>query len=182
VIRGKWILDNVMGTPAPEPPANVPPLPEKDTGAKSTFGTMRERMLAHRVNPVCSGCHATLEPPGLALENYDAIGRWRDVDESETRIDASGNMPDGSKFEDLDAFRTLLSKDSTVFATTVTRKLMTYALGRGLEPYDMPAVRKIVRDATPQGVRLADLVTGIVKSVPFTMRRAAMESRQEASK
>ena len=112
-----------------------------------------------------------LEPPGLALENFNAIGKWRDVDESGTSVDASGNMPDGSKFADLDSFRAVLVKTPEVFATTVTKKMLTYALGRGLTAHDMPTVRAIVRDAKPDGLKLSDLVTGIARSVPFTMRR-----------
>ena len=179
VIRGKWIVENVLGTPAPEPPPDVPGLPENEIGSRATLGTMRERMIAHRVNPVCAGCHAMLEPPGLALENFDAVGKWRAVDESGAPIDASGTMPDGTKFGGLDTFRAALLKDPQVFVTTVTRKLMTYALGRGLEFYDMPAIRRIVREATPGGLKLSALVMGIVRSVPFQMRRAAQEAAQE---
>ena len=184
VIRGRWILENVLGTPAPDPPADVPALPEEERGAKATLGTMRDRMIAHRKNPVCAGCHAILDPAGLALENFNAIGKWRDLDESGSRVDASGSMPDGSKFADLNSFQAVLLKDPDIFATTVTKKLMTYALGRGLEPYDMPAVRTVVRDARPHGTRLADLVAGIVRSVPFTARRVDVPSdlpSQEAS-
>jgi mono/diheme cytochrome c family protein len=171
VIRGKWILENILGTPAPEPPPNVPAFKEDEIGAKASLGTMRERMAAHHANPVCAGCHAMLEPPGLALENFDAVGKWRDVDESRRALDASGALPDGTKFDDLNGFRALLVRDPDVFATTVTKKLMTYALGRGLEPYDMPAVRQIVRDGTPAGLHLSALVAGVVRSVPFQMRR-----------
>ena len=171
VIRGKWILENILGTPAPEPPPDVPTLKEEEVGAIANLGTMRERMAAHRVNPVCAGCHAMLEPPGLALENFDATGKWRELDESMTPVDASGAMPDGSKFEDFNGFRTAMLKDPDTFATTVTKKLMTYALGRGLEAHDMPAVRRIVREAKSTGLRLSDLVFGIVRSIPFQMRR-----------
>ena len=144
---------------------------EEEVGAIANLGTMRERMAAHRVNPVCAGCHAMLEPPGLALENFDATGKWRELDESMTPVDASGAMPDGSKFEDFNGFRTAMLKDPDTFATTVTKKLMTYALGRGLEAHDMPAVRRIVREAKSTGLRLSDLVFGIVRSIPFQMRR-----------
>jgi hypothetical protein len=178
-----------MGTPPPEPPADVPSLKEPENGQRAPLGTMRERMLAHRVNPVCSGCHAMIEPPGLALENFDAVGKWRDVDETQIRVDASGALPDGTKFDGLKSFKATLLRDPEIFATTVTKKLVTYALGRGLEPDaghqpgvdDMPAVRKIVRDATPGGLKLSALVTGIVKSVPFQMRRTP-GARQESSK
>jgi mono/diheme cytochrome c family protein len=173
VLRGKWILGNVLGTPAPEPPADVPALPENETGTKATVRTVRERMLAHRMNPVCSGCHAMLEPPGFALENFDAVGKWRDIDESMAPVDASGAMPDGTKFAGLNDFRAALMKDPDVFATTVTKRLLTYALGRGPEPYDMAAVRRIVRDAKRGGMKLSDIVIGIAQSVPFQMRRTA---------
>jgi hypothetical protein len=179
VLRGKFILDNIMGTPPPQPPANVPSLKEPENGQRTSLGTMRERMIAHRVNPVCAGCHSMIEPPGLALENFDAIGRWREVDDTQMPIDASGSLPDGTKFDGLNTFKATLLRDPAVFATTVTTKLMTYALGRGLEPDaghepgvdDMPAVRRIVRDATPGGLKLSALVVGIVRSVPFQMRR-----------
>jgi mono/diheme cytochrome c family protein len=173
VLRGKWVLDNVLGTPPPDPPANVPSLKEAETGDKKRLGTMRERMLVHRANPVCAGCHAMIEPSGLALENFDAIGKWRDNDDSGAAVDASGSLPDGTKFTGLTDFRAVLLKDPDIFPTTVARKLMTYALGRGLEPYDMPAVRRIVREAKPRGTTLADLVFGVVRSVPFQMRRTA---------
>ena len=173
VLRGKWILENVLGTPAPEPPPNVPALPEDEAGTKTTFGTMRERMAAHRANPVCSACHAMIDPLGFALENFDAVGEWRSMNESGTHVDASGNMPDGTTFDGLSTFRAALLRNPDVFATTVAKKLMTYALGRGLEPYDMPAIRRIVRDAKPRGLRLSDLVAGVVRSVPFQMRHTA---------
>jgi hypothetical protein len=118
-----------------------------------------------------------LDPPGFALENFDAVGRWRDNDEALAPVDASGVLPDGTKFDTLAEFRASLLKDPEVFATTVTRKLMTYALGRGLEPYDMPAVRRIIRDARPGGLKLSALVVGVVRSVPFQMRRTADESQ-----
>ena len=173
VIRGKWILENVLGTPAPTPPADVPSLPEQDKGAKTRLGTMRDRMAAHRANPVCAGCHAMLDPLGFALENFDAVGKWRDMNEAGTRVDASGNMPDGTEFDGPGTFLAALLRDPDVFATTVTKKLMIYGLGRGLEPYDMPAIRRIVRDAKAGGLRLSDLVAGVARSVPFQMRRTA---------
>ena len=173
VLRGKWILENVLGTPAPEPPPNVPVLPEDEAGTKTTFGTMRERMAAHRANPVCAACHAMIDPLGFALENFDAVGEWRNMNASGARVDASGNMPDGTTFDGLSMFRAALLRDPDVFATTVTKKLMTYALGRGLEPYDMPAIRRIVRDAKPKGLGLSDLVAGVVRSVPFQMRQTS---------
>lgn len=171
VIRGKWILENILGSPPPPPPANVPPLPEKPAGTKPA--SMRDRMAAHRSNPVCAGCHATIDPAGFALENFDAVGRWRARDESSAPIDASGTLPDGSKFGDLQQFRTALVAHPERFVSALTEKLMIYALGRGLEYYDMPAVRRITREAARQDYRFSALMVGIVTSTPFEMRRAA---------
>jgi hypothetical protein len=172
VKRGKWILENVLGTPPPEPPPNVPAFKENDGTNHQRLG-VRERLAKHRTEAVCAGCHATIDPPGFALENFDAVGQWRERDEGLAMIDASGALPDGTKFDGLNQFRTALLKDPEVFACTVTRKLMTYALGRGLEPYDMPAVRHVVREARPEGFKLSALVADIVRSVPFQMRRTA---------
>jgi hypothetical protein len=171
VFRGKWVLLNVLGTPPPEPPPNVPALVDKKTQAK--VQTMRERMAAHRANPVCSTCHSLIDPAGFALENFDAIGRWRTVDESFNPIDASGVLPDGSKFDGVSDLRAALVRKPERFVTTVTEKLLTYALGRGLEFYDMPAVRQIVREARPGGYKFQTIVLGVAKSYPFLMRRAA---------
>ena len=176
VLRGKWILDNILGTPPPEPPADVPGLEENGASYLIRLG-VRERLARHRANPVCAGCHAMIDPPGFALENFDAVGQWRARDEALLPIDASGVLPDGTQFEGLDGFRDTLLKDPDVFATTVTRKLMIYALGRGLESYDMPVVRQIIRDARPGGLQLSALVEGIVHSVPFRMRRTSGASR-----
>ena len=171
VLRGKWILENILGTPPPPPPANVPPLPEKQSGSRATVQTVRARMSAHRANPACAGCHAIIDPPGFALENFDAVGRWRDVDESFGPIDASGVLPDGRTFDDLAAFRALLLDRPEQFVATITEKLLTYALGRGLEHYDVPGVRQIVREAEPGGFTLSSLVLGIVNHQAFLMRR-----------
>jgi hypothetical protein len=172
VLRGKWILDNVLGAPPPEPPPDVPSLQENDATNHNRV-SVRDRLTKHREIAVCAGCHAMIDPPGFALENFDAVGQWRDRDESSAPIDASGVLPDGTTFTGVDEFRATLLKDPELFPTTVTRKLMTYALGRGLEPYDMPAVRRVVRDAKPEGFKLSALVAGIVHSVPFQMRRTA---------
>ena len=172
VLRGKWILENVLGAPPPEPPPDVPALDENDASKQNRL-SVRERLARHRENAVCAGCHAMIDPPGFALENFDAVGQWRARDEAAAPIDASGVLPDGTKFDGVSAFRAMLVKDPEAFATTVTRKLMTYALGRGLEPYDMPAIRGVVREARPGGFKLSALVAGIVRSVPFQMRRTA---------
>jgi hypothetical protein len=169
VFRGKWVLMNVLGTPPPEPPPNVPALVDKKTQAK--VQTMRERMAQHRANPACSTCHSLIDPAGFALENFDAIGRWRVVDESFNPIDASGALPDGTKFDGVQDLRAALVRRPERFVTTVTEKLLTYALGRGLEYYDMPAVRRIVREAAKDGYRFQTIVRGVAESYPFTMRR-----------
>jgi hypothetical protein len=170
VVRGKWILENLLGTPPPAPPPNVPPL--KESGAVLAQ-SMRERMAAHRANAVCASCHSMIDPLGFALENFGPVGQYRKVDENFAAIDASGRLPDGTAFDSLAAFRAALVRKPEVFVTTVTEKLLIYALGRGLEPYDMPAVRAIVRGAAPSGYRFSSLVLGVVSSAPFTMRRAA---------
>ena len=172
VLRGKWILMNVLGAPPPDPPADVPALEEDAVGNHSRAETVRERLARHRRNPACAGCHALIDPPGFALENFDAVGRWREVDDAFRRIDASGRLPDGTAFDGVAGFRDALAAAPEPFVTTVTEKLLTYALGRGLEPYDMPAVRRIVRGAAPD-YRLADLILGIADSMPFRMRRSA---------
>ncbi len=170
VLRGKWILDNLLGTPPPDPPANVPALNDQRTQAKRP--TVRERLEAHRDNPACSACHAMIDPTGFALENFDAIGRWRVVDESFNPIDPSGVLPDGRAFDDVAGMRAALVADPEQFVTTVTEKLMTYALGRGLDYYDMPSLRRIVRGAAADGYRFQSVVLGIVTSDPFLMRRS----------
>jgi hypothetical protein len=171
VFRGKWVLMNVLGTPPPEPPPNIPALSDKKTQAK--VQTMRERMAQHRSNPSCSACHSLIDPAGFALENFDAIGRWRVVDESFNPIDASGSLPDGTKFDGVAELRQGLVRKPERLVTTVTEKLLTYALGRGVEYYDMPAVRRIVRDAARDDYRFQTIIVGVAKSYPFLMRRSA---------
>ncbi len=170
VFRGKWILDNILGTPPAPPPPNVPALPEKAGVYAERNPSMRDRMAQHRANAACAGCHAMIDPLGFGLEHFDAIGRYREVDESYGRIDASGVMPDGTAFRNGAELRAALTRRPDRFVGTLTEKLLTYALGRGLEPYDMPAVRAIVRGSAATNYRMADIVLGIVKSVPFQMR------------
>ena len=170
VLRGKWILDNLLGTPPPDPPPNIPALNDQRTQAKRP--TVRARLEAHRANPACSACHAMIDPTGFALENFDAIGRWRVVDESFNPIDPSGVLPDGRAFDGVAEMRDALARDPRQFVTTVTEKLMTYALGRGLEHYDMPTLRRIVREAAADDYRFQSVVLGIVTSDPFLMRRS----------
>ncbi len=179
VIRGKWILNNILGAPPPDPPPNVPALPDRRTQAK--VKTMRERMAQHRSNPVCSTCHSMIDPTGFALENFDAIGRWRTVDESYNAIDASGQLPDGSSFTGVTELRASLAARPERFAHTVTERLMTYALGRGVEPYDMPAIRTIMREAAAGGFRFQSLILGLVQSYPFLHRRTADEPSPQAA-
>ena len=172
VLRGKWILNNILGTPPPDPPPNVPALNDQTTQAR--MPTLRERMSAHRANPVCAACHNMIDPAGFALENFDAIGRWREVDASFNAIDASGVLPDGTPFDGVVELREALVRRPERFVTTLTEKLFTYALGRGLDYYDMPAVRKIVRDASSDDYKMQSIIIGIVHSYPFLNRRSQL--------
>jgi mono/diheme cytochrome c family protein len=170
VIRGKWVLDNILGTPPPPPPPNVPALKERDNQGKII--SMRTLMEQHRANPVCASCHRVMDPLGFALENFDGIGTWRTLD-ANTPIDASGVLPDGTAFRGLAELRqVLLQRRGEEFASTVTDRLLTYALGRGLEYYDAPIVRSITRNAAPGGYKLSSLLVGVAKSTPFQMRKA----------
>jgi hypothetical protein len=164
--RGKWILENVLGTPPPPPPPNVPALKENGSGGRLL--SMRERMEQHRANPACAGCHARMDPLGFALENFDAVGRWRTVAESGERINASGALPDGTLFNGPAELRNLLVKNPEQFVTIVAEKLFVYALGRGLEYYDAPAIRRIVRGASRNDYRFESVVSALVNSTPFT--------------
>jgi hypothetical protein len=169
VVRGKWILENLLGTPPPPPLPNVGDLkPRDESGAVLS---MRQRMEQHRANPVCASCHSMMDPLGLSLENFDAIGRWRTLGESSAPIDVTGALPDGTRFEGPAGLRTALLS-SNRFVATLTEKLMTYALGRGLEHYDSPAVRAVLRDASRDDYRMSALIAGVVQSTPFRMRRA----------
>jgi len=170
VQRGKWLLENVLGTPPNPPPANVPPLKENKTGDKQL--SVRERMEAHRASPACAGCHKVLDPLGFALDNFDAVGQWRVVSESGDKIDASGVLADGTKVSGVADLRAALLSRPNVFAGTMTEKLLTYALGRGLEYYDMPAVRAVTHQAALNNYRFSSLILGIVESAPFQMRRS----------
>ena len=165
-IRGKWVLEQLLGTPPPPPPPNVPSLAENE-GDDSM--TMRERMEEHRINPACAACHRVMDPMGFALENFDGLGRWRDTAGS-VPIDASGVLPDGTTFNGPGELREVLLGKKDLFVETFTERLLTYALGRGVEPYDQPVIRKIVRDAKADDHRWSSIILGIVKSVPFQMR------------
>jgi hypothetical protein len=167
VVRGKWILGNLLGSPPPAPPPNVPGLVE--TNGQGATLTMRERLAAHRSNPTCASCHSIMDPLGFSLENFDAVGRWRTIGDAGEAIDAKGAMPDGTEYEGVEGLRkALLSSDA--FLTTMTEKLLTYALGRGLEAYDMPTVRKIVHDAATADYHYSSFILGVVESPAFRMR------------
>ena len=168
VVRGKWILENLLGTPPPPPPPNVPPLSEDKSDAVLS---MRERMVEHRRNPVCASCHAIMDPVGLSLENFDAVGRWRTLTDGFAPIDASGSFPDGTTFDGVSGLKQAILGRADQFVRTLTEKLLTYALGRAVEYYDAPAVRAIERTAARDDYRFSSLILGIVKSTPFQMRR-----------
>jgi mono/diheme cytochrome c family protein len=173
VVRGKWVLENLFGTAPPDPPPDVPGLVETD-GAGTTLA-MRERLAAHRDRPACASCHAVMDPIGFALENYDAVGQWRDLGDAEETIDARGTLPDGTTLSGpRDLNDALLASDR--FVQTLTEKLLTFALGRGLETFDMPTVRAIVREAARDDHRFSSLVVGIVMSPAFRMRNASAEN------
>lgn len=168
VIRGKWVLENILGTPPPTPPANVPAL--KDNTVLATL-SVRERLAEHRANAACASCHNMMDPPGFALENFDAVGRWRTLEEGEP-IDSTGGLPDGSEFAGVSGLEKGLLARPENFVSTLTEKFMTYALGRGMEHYDAPAVRKIVQDAQSKGFLFSSIIVGIANSTPFQMRRS----------
>ena len=177
VVRGKWILENLLGLPVPQPPPNVPPLKENQDGQKPR--TMREQMVEHRANPVCASCHKTLDPIGFALENFDAVGAWR-TQEAGAPVDATGELVDGSKVDGVVALRQALLKRPEVFVNMLTEKLLTYALGRGLDYRDTPEVRGIVRAAARDNYRFSDLILGVVESTPFRMSTVSPPAEREA--
>jgi hypothetical protein len=168
VLRGKWVLENLLGTPPPPPPPNVPPLKENERGAKPT--SLRERMEEHRKNPVCASCHSRMDPIGFALENFDAIGKWRDQDAG-AAIDAKSTLADGTKIDSPKAFREVLLGLGDQFTGTVVEKLLSYALGRAVDYYDMPTVRQLIRDGARDDYRWSALLLDVVSSTPFQMRR-----------
>jgi hypothetical protein len=174
VVRGKWILENILGTPPPPPLPNVPPLKESEDGQRPL--TLRAKMERHRADPICAGCHRVMDPIGFTLENFDAVGAYRGR-EAGAPVDASGQWVDGTRVNGIITLRDAILKRPDVFVRTMTGKLLTYALGRGLEAADMPAVRAIVRNADAQGDRFSSLVLGIVKSDPFQMRMKPMTER-----
>jgi hypothetical protein len=170
VLRGKWLLETILGTPPPPPPPDVPAL--KDRGAGGKVATVRERLEGHRDNPACSGCHSAMDPLGFALEHFDAIGQWRTSDAG-AAVDDSGQLPSGAKFQGLPGLVRLLVERRDQFVTNVNQRLFGYALGRQVEYYDLPTVRRIAHDAAADNYRWSALILGIVKSTPFQTRRAA---------
>jgi hypothetical protein len=183
VRRGKWVLENLLGAPPPPPPPDVPSLKENEVGSRKVL-SMREQMEEHRKSPACASCHRVMDPIGLALENFDALGRWRTNEpwmltvedqkwrpnEASAPIDAKGSLPDGTAFVGPAGLKAALLAQPEQFVSTVTEKLMVYALGRGVEYYDRPAIRKIVAASARQDRRFSSIILGIVNSVPFQMR------------
>ena len=180
-VRGKWVLENLLGTPPPAPPANVPPLPEKPQRDVATVPTMRERMEHHRANPACASCHRIMDPIGLALENFDAVGAWRTLDESQP-IDATATLPDGTRVDGVVSLRASLASRGDQFVRVVAEKLLTYALGRGVEFDDMPTVRSVVREAAPRKYAFSALVMAIVRSQPFQMNAKGADAGQTSER
>jgi hypothetical protein len=173
-VRGKWVLENVIGSPPPAPPPDVPTLDEIDPEGKMTF---RQKLEAHRANPACAGCHAVMDPIGFALENFDATGAWRDYEKGvgSTPINASGKLADGTLVTGAVELRRSIMTRPETFVSTVVEKLMTYALGRGLGGRDIPVVREIVRDVADDDYRFSSVVLAIVTSEPFRMRKAPVD-------
>ena len=173
VLRGKWLLDTILGAPPPSPPADVPALPERGEGGRTA--TVRERLERHRQAPACATCHASIDPPGFALEQFDGLGAWRTADEFGNPVDATATMPNGRTVAGMAGLRALLLERPEQFAGTVTEKLLSYALGRGIEHVDRPTVRAVVRDAAADDYRWSALIAGVVRSPAFLMRNAAAE-------
>jgi hypothetical protein len=173
VLRGKWILENLLNAPPPPPPPNVPDLDATHVGVDAT---LRQRMEAHRANAVCASCHSKMDPLGFGLENFDAIGSWRDR-EGKAPIDASGTLPDGQTFKGPVELSAFLRSHSDAFVQCLSEKMLTYALGRGLETTDRPAVKKIVAGVTAAQGRFSSVVLEIANSMPFQMRKAEKERK-----
>ena len=178
VKRGVWVLENILGTHPPEPPPVVPQLEETPGTVQGRVLSLRERLEQHRRSPACSGCHRIMDPIGLTLENFDVDGIWRTKDGGEggVPIDASSQLFDGTKINGIADLRNALLRYSPQFVRSVTERLMTYAIGRGVQYYDMPVVRGIVRDAAKNNYRFSSIVLGIVKSAPFQMRTKVQDA------
>jgi hypothetical protein len=170
VFRGKYVLNTFLNTPPPPAPPNVPTLDESNKSAATVPKTVRAQLELHRKNQPCAGCHRVIDPPGFALENFDSVGQWRDKDPDGAPLDVAGTLADGSQVNGPVALREAILSRPNAFVTVVTEKMLTYALGRGLEPSDMPVVRRIVKKAAQNDYRLSSIVMGIVESAPFQMR------------
>jgi hypothetical protein len=185
VIRGSWILENLLAAPVPAPPPGVETNIDGD-GTQVITTSVRQRLENHRKNPNCASCHNVMDPVGFALENFNAIGAWRERD-GDSAIDASGTLVDGTKVVGPEDLTTALMSKSDLFVTNVVEKLMTYALGRTVDYHDMPAVRTIVRQAQREDLRFSALIQGVVQSVPFRYRtkplpNAALTARERSGR
>jgi hypothetical protein len=178
VLRGKWILENLLNAPPPPPPPNVPDLDQAKVGEDAT---LRQRMEVHRANAVCASCHSKMDPLGFGLENFDAIGNWRDKD-GKSPIDASGVLPNGRSFNGPVELAAVLSSQKDAFAQCLTEKMLTFALGRGLEPGDRLQVKKITAGVEASDYKFSSVVLGIVKSLPFQMRDRSTINSSSVSK
>jgi Protein of unknown function (DUF1588)/Protein of unknown function (DUF1585) len=176
VIRGKWILENILNTPPPPPPANVPSLKESEAGSALS---VRESLEKHRADPICAGCHARMDPLGFGLENFNGIGSYRTLD-GKFPIDSSGTLPNGRSFKNAEELIRILQDDKDAFARCLVEKMLTFAIGRGLERYDRPVVSAIARNVADHQYKFSTLVEEIVKSAPFQMRRGEAAVKQVA--
>jgi hypothetical protein len=179
VLRGKWVMEVLLASPPPAPPPNVPTLEETKGVSEARVLTVRERMEQHRANPACNSCHRVIDPLGLALENFDVTGQWR-IKDGGSPIDASGTLYDGSQMNGPVGLRQALLKRSDVVLTSFTESLMTYALGRRVEAFDMPTIRKIVRDAKKSNHQVSSYIMGVIDSPAFQMSRAEAVETTEA--
>jgi hypothetical protein len=177
-MRGRWLLANLLGAPPPPPPADIPAL--KEAGADGQPQSLRERMELHRKDPACASCHRRMDPLGFALENFDAVGKWRTASDG-AAIDPSASFPDGSTFEGIGGLRSLLVSHQEDFVRTLSGKLLAYAVGRGLDDHDLPAIRAIVREAAPAGYSWSAIISGIVRSTPFSMAAATGEAAKTSA-
>jgi hypothetical protein len=177
VLRGRWLLESLLGAPPPAPPPDVPAL--KENGADGERRSVRDRLEAHRKNPNCAVCHVRMDPLGFSLENFDALGKWRTVSDG-VAVDATASLPDGSRFQGVAGLRQLLLSHREDFVRTFTEKLLGYAIGRGLESDDMPAVRQIARDSAVADHRWSSIIMGIVTSAPFSMSTSSSSSTSAA--
>jgi hypothetical protein len=179
VLRGKWVMEVLLASPPPAPPPNVPTLEETKGVSEARLLTVRERMEQHRANPACNSCHRVIDPLGLALENFDVTGKWR-IKDAGSPIDPSGTLYDGSPINGPVGLREALMKRADVVITSFTESLLTYALGRRVEPFDMPTVRKIVRDGRKNDYRMSSFIMGVINSPAFQMARAEAVETTEA--